>query len=44
MKYSLQPFYQNFCSKQPAKDPSAKGFARTTMTQPGAYFTLTLHS
>jgi Calcineurin-like phosphoesterase len=38
--YSLEPFYQNFCSKQPAKDPSAKGFARTTMTQPGVYFTL----
>ena len=40
VKYSLQPFYQNFCSKAPAKDPSAKGFARTTMTQPGVYFTL----
>jgi hypothetical protein len=38
--YSLQPFYQNFCSQQPSKDPSAKGFARTTLTEPGVYFTL----
>jgi Calcineurin-like phosphoesterase len=38
--YSLQPFYQNFCSRQPTKDPSAKGFARTTLTEPGVYFTL----
>jgi hypothetical protein len=38
--YSLAPFYENFCSKAPTNDPSAKGFARTTMTQPGAYFTL----
>jgi hypothetical protein len=40
VKYSLEPFISNFCSKTPSKDPSAKGFARTTMTQPGAYFTL----
>jgi Calcineurin-like phosphoesterase len=40
VKYSLQPFYENFCSKAPSKDPSAKGFARTTMTQGGVYFTL----
>ncbi|MGA7853681.1 MAG: metallophosphoesterase [Candidatus Acidiferrales bacterium] len=40
VQYSLQPFYQNICSKQPTNDPSAKGFARTTMTQPGVYFTL----
>lgn len=40
VQYSLQPFFQNFCSKQPSKDPSAKGFARTTMTEPGVYFTL----
>ena len=40
VKYSLQPFYENFCSKTPTKDPSAKGFARTTMTQGGVYFTL----
>jgi hypothetical protein len=40
VQYSLQPFYQNFCSRQPTKDPSAKGFARTTLTEPGVYFTL----
>ena len=40
VKYSLEPFFNNFCSNAPTKDPSAKGFARTTMTQPGAYFTL----
>jgi len=38
--FSLAPFYENFCSKVPTSDPSAKGFARTTMTQPGVYFTL----
>ena len=38
--FSLAPFYENFCSQAPTSDPSAKGFARTTMTQPGAYFTL----
>jgi hypothetical protein len=38
--YSLAPFYENFCSKAPTNDPAAKGFARTTMTQPGVYFTL----
>ena len=38
--FSLAPFYENFCSKAPTNDPSAKGFARTTMTQPGVYFTL----
>jgi Calcineurin-like phosphoesterase len=38
--YSLAPFYENFCSRAPVNDPSAKGFARTTMTQPGVYFTL----
>jgi Calcineurin-like phosphoesterase len=40
VKYSLQPFYENFCSQTPGKDPAAKGFARTTMTQGGVYFTL----
>jgi hypothetical protein len=40
VKYSLQPFYENFCSTAPTKDPSAKGLARTTMTQGGVYFTL----
>jgi hypothetical protein len=38
--YSLAPFYENFCSQAPTNDPAAKGFARTTMTQPGVYFTL----
>jgi Calcineurin-like phosphoesterase len=40
VKYSLEPFFNNFCTVAPTKDPSAKGFARTTMTQAGAYFTL----
>jgi predicted phosphodiesterase len=39
-QYSLQAFYNNFCSKTPVKDPAAQGFSRTTMTQPGVYFTL----
>jgi Calcineurin-like phosphoesterase len=39
-RYSLEAFYNNFCSKKPGKDPAAKGFSRTTMTQPGVYFTL----
>ena len=38
--FSLAAFYENFCTKAPTNDPSAKGFARTTMTQPGVYFTL----
>jgi len=38
--FSLAPFYENFCSQKPTNDPAAKGFARTTMTQPGVYFTL----
>ncbi|MGH9742472.1 MAG: metallophosphoesterase family protein [Candidatus Acidiferrum sp.] len=38
--YSLAPFYENFCSKAPVNDPASKGFARTTMTQSGVYFTL----
>jgi predicted phosphodiesterase len=37
--YSLQPFVDNFCTPTPA--PAAASFARTTMTQPGAYFVLT---
>jgi calcineurin-like phosphoesterase family protein len=40
VKYSLEPFFNNFCSNAPIKDPSAKGFARTTMTQPAVYFTM----
>lgn len=37
--YSLQPFVENFCSAAP--QASVPGFSRTTMTQPGVYFTLT---
>ena len=40
VKYSLAPFYSNFCSQVPSHDPAAKGFVRTTMTQPGVYFEL----
>lgn len=40
VQYSLEPFFNNFCSKAPGSDPAAKGFSRTTMTQPGVYFTL----
>ena len=40
MKFSLQPFVENFCTKKPVKDSAAQGCARTTMTQPGVYFTL----
>lgn len=38
--FSLQPFWNNFCSKTTAKVSEAQGCARTTMTQPGVYFTL----
>jgi hypothetical protein len=37
--YSLSAFIDNFCAVTPAI--GASGFARTTMTQPGAYFVLT---
>ena len=37
---TLVGFYENFCTKAPGKNPEAQGFARTTMTQPGVYFTL----
>ncbi len=37
--YSLSAFIDNFCSATPAI--GASGFARTTVTQPGAYFVLT---
>lgn len=37
---SLAPFRQNFCAKTPATAPNASGHARTTMNQPGVYFTL----
>lgn len=37
---TLAGFLANFCTPRPMKDPEAQGFARTTMTQPGVYFTL----
>jgi hypothetical protein len=37
---SLDGFYENFCTQTPGHNPEAQGFARTTMTQPGVYFTL----
>jgi hypothetical protein len=39
VSYSLQPFVDNFCTAAPQL--GAPSFARTTMTQPGVYFTLT---
>ncbi len=37
-KYSCEAFVENFCTASPAQ--GAPGFDRTTMTQPGVYFTL----
>jgi hypothetical protein len=37
---TLQGFLDNFCTPTPSKNPEAQGNARTTMTQPGVYFTL----
>ena len=37
---SLQAFIANFCTAAPQKPGDAGGLARTTMTQPGVYFTL----
>jgi hypothetical protein len=37
---TLQAFLRNFCANAPASSPDALGLARTTMTQPGVYFTL----
>jgi len=37
---TLEGFLENFCTKQPSHNPEAQGVARTTMTQPGVYFTL----
>ncbi|HWE59269.1 MAG TPA: metallophosphoesterase [Solirubrobacteraceae bacterium] len=37
---SLQAFVANFCMPVPQKPQDAGGLARTTMTQPGVYFTL----
>jgi hypothetical protein len=39
VSYSLEPFQENFCAAAP--QASVPGFSRTTMTQPGVYFTLT---
>ena len=37
---SLDAFVSNFCSSQPANNTDGQGAARTTMDQPGVYFTL----
>jgi Calcineurin-like phosphoesterase len=37
---SLGPFLQQFCSPTSVHSPQAGGLVRTTMTQPGVYFTL----
>jgi hypothetical protein len=37
---TLQGFLENFCTQTPSKNPEAQGFSRTTMIQPGVYFTL----
>ena len=37
---SLDAFVANFCTTQPTRTPDGQGAVRTTMDQPGAYFTL----
>jgi hypothetical protein len=37
---SLAGFLENFCTTKPGPAPEEQQFARTTMTQPGVYFTL----
>ena len=37
---SLSAFLQNFCAAQPGQSPDSGGLVRTTMNQPGVYFTL----
>jgi len=37
---SLDAFRANFCTSQPAHTPDSQGAVRTTMDQPGVYFTL----
>jgi hypothetical protein len=37
---SLAAFIANFCSSAPANSPDSQGVVRTTMDQPGVYFTL----
>jgi hypothetical protein len=39
-RLSLSGFYANFCTAQFQHSSDALGIARTTMTQPGVYFTL----
>ena len=37
---SLDAFVANFCTPQPTHSPDSQGAVRTTMDQPGVYFTL----
>lgn len=37
---SLDAFLSNFCTGQPTQSPDSQGAVRTTMDQPGVYFTL----
>jgi hypothetical protein len=37
---TLTAFLRNFCATTPGESPDAGGLVRTTMTQPGVYFTL----
>ena len=37
---SLDAFIANFCTSQPTHNPDSQGAVRTTMDQPGVYFTL----
>jgi hypothetical protein len=37
---TLDAFLRNFCATAPAQSPDAGGLLRTTMIQPGVYFTL----
>jgi hypothetical protein len=37
---SLDAFLANFCTPQPTQTPDSQGAVRTTMDQPGVYFTL----
>jgi hypothetical protein len=37
---SLDAFVANFCTAQPTHNPDGQGVSRTTMDQPGVYFTL----
>lgn len=36
---TLQAYLRNFCASAPAPSPDAGGLSRTTMTQPGVYYT-----